>query len=491
MQSAFFVNMLALVDGQPRVISLKEALQNFIDFRREVITRRSRFELKGAKARAHILEGLKIALDQIDKVIATIRKSETAEKARQSLMADFGLSQIQAQAILDMQLRRLANLERQKIFDEYAEVLKNIAYLEDLLANPRRVLLLIRDEITELNTKYGDARRTEISLQGEVEFNEEDLVPHQRVVVTLSNRGFVKRVPSNLYTIQHRGGKGITGMPVRENDAARLLVVADTHDSLLFFTNTGRVFRLKCYEIPAGSSRTAKGMAVINLFPIAENERVTDIVALTEFTPNSFLMLATLHGEIKKTASDQFLVVRSSGLIAMDVEEGDELVAARLATDKDDVMMITRKGQSIRFAASSLRASLRTSGGVAGIRLATDDGVIGMEVAYPEAFLLVVTANGYGKLTPVKNYPHQKRAGKGVRTFKITEKTGEVATAKLTSLSQQVMIISADGVVIRTPAKEKDPKKGITIHGRSTQGVRLMRLEEGDKVVAITCFDAS
>ncbi len=491
MQSAFFVNMLALVDGQPRVISLKEALQSFIDFRREVITRRSRFELKGAKARAHILEGLKIALDQIDKVIATIRKSETAEKARQSLMTDFGLSQIQAQAILDMQLRRLANLERQKIFDEYTEVLKNIAYLEELLANPRRVLLLIRDEVTEFESKYGDPRRTEISLKGEVEFNEEDLIPHQRVVVTLSNRGFVKRVPSNLYTIQHRGGKGITGMPVRENDVARLLVVADTHDSLLFFTNTGRVFRLKCYEIPAGSSRTAKGLAVINLFPIAENERVTDIVALTEFTPNSYLLLATLHGEIKKTASDQFLVVRSSGLIAMDVEEGDELVAARLATDKDDVMMMTRKGQSIRFAVSSLRASLRTSGGVSGIRLSPDDGVIGMEVAYPKDFLLVITANGFGKLTNIEIYPKQKRAGKGVRTFRITEKTGEVAAAKLTSLSQQVMIISADGVVIRTPAKEKDPKKGITIQGRSTQGVRLMRLEEGDKVVAITCFEAT
>jgi DNA gyrase subunit A len=491
MQSAFFVNMLALVDGQPRVISLKEALQNFIDFRREVITRRSKFELKGAKARAHILEGLKIALDQIDKVIATIRKSETAEKARQSLMTDFGLSQIQAQAILDMQLRRLANLERQKIFDEYAEVLKNIAYLEDLLANPRRILLLIRDEVTELKSKYGDSRRTEISLQGEVEFNEEDLIPHQRVVVTLSNRGFVKRVPSNLYTIQHRGGKGITAMPVRENDAARLLVVADTHDNLLFFTNTGRVFRIKCYEIPAGSSRTAKGLAVINLFPIGENERVTDIVALTEFTPNSFLMLATLQGEIKKTASDQFLVVRSSGLIAMNVEKGDELVAARLATDNDDVMMITRKGQSIRFAVSSLRASLRTSGGVSGIRLASDDRVIGMEVAYPNGFLLVVTANGYGKLTPIESYPKQKRAGSGVKTFKLTEKTDEVTAAKLTFLSQQVMIISADGIVIRTPAKEKDPKKGITTQGRSTQGVRLMKVDEGDRVVAVTCFDAS
>jgi DNA gyrase subunit A len=489
MQSSFFVNMLALVDGQPRVLSLKEALQYYIDFRREVITRRSKFELKGAKARAHILEGLKIALDQIDKIIATIRKSETAEKARQSLMSDFGLSQIQAQAILDMQLRRLANLERKKVFEEYTEVLKKIAYLEELLANPRRVLLLIRDEVTELKAKYGDSRRTEISEQGEVEYNEEDLIPHQRVVVTLSNRGYVKRVPSQLYSPQHRGGKGITGFPTRENDAARLLVVADTHDSLLFFTNTGRVFRIKCYEIPAGSSRTARGLAVINLFPIVENERVTDIVPVTEFKPDTYLLLATRQGEVKKTSSDRFVVVRSSGLIAMDVEKGDELVEARLATDKDDVMIITQKGQSIRFAVSGLRASLRTSGGVCGIRLASDDQVIGMEVADPKGFLLVVTDNGYGKLTPVSEYPRQKRAGSGVRTFKLTEKTGKVAAAKLTTLTQQVMIISADGIVIRTPTKEEDPTKGITTQGRSTQGVRLMKLGEGDSVVALTCFE--
>jgi DNA gyrase subunit A len=488
LQSAFFVNMLALVDGQPRVISLKEALQYYIDFRRGVITRRSRFELKGAKARAHILEGLKIALDQIDKVITTIRASQSAEQARQRLMSDFKLSQAQAQAILDMQLRRLANLERRKIFEEYTEVLKNIAYLEDLLANPRRMLPLIKDEVTGLKSKYGDPRRTEVSEQGEVEFREEDLVPHQEVVVTLSNRGFVKRVPSRLYTPQHLGGKGIVGVVTRENDAVRLLLVCDTHDNLLFFTNRGRVFRLKCYEIPAGSSRTARGMAVINLFPIAENERVTDVVSVTDFTTDTYLLMATARGEIKKTASVQFVAVRSSGLIAMDVEKGDELVAGRLATDQDDVMLVTQRGQSIRFAVSSLRASLRTSGGVAGIRLASDDQVIGMEVADPEGFLLTATTNGFGKLTPVTQYPRQKRAGSGVRTFKLIDKASVVAAVKLVSLSQQVMIISADGIVIQTPVKEKDPTKGITTQGRSTQGVRLMKLAEDDKVVAVTAF---
>ncbi len=491
MQSAFFVNMLALVDGQPRVISLKESLQYFIDFRCEVITRRSRFELKGANARAHILEGFKIALDQIDKVIATIRKSETAEKARENLVANFNLSEIQAQAILDMQLRRLANLERQKILDEYTEVLKKIAYLEDLLANPRKVLLLVREETEELTSKFADPRRTEISVQGEIDFREEDLIPHQKEVVTLSNRGFVKRVPSHLYTIQHRGGKGIVGMVTREDDAVRLLAVADTHAGLLFFTNRGKVFRLKCYQLPAGSSRTAKGIAVINLFPIAEGERVTDVLTMPDDVAGTYLLLATNRGEIKKTTLDKFVSVRSSGLIAMNVEKGDELVMARLATDQDDVLLVTQKGLSIKFPVSSIRTSLRTSGGVRGMRLMTGDRIVGMDVTTPETFLLTVSANGFGKLTPIARYPRQHRAGRGVSTFRITSKTGDVAAAKVVSLSQQAMIVSAAGVIILTPVKERDPKQGITIQGRSTQGVRLMRLDEDDSVVAITSFDVT
>ncbi len=489
MQSAFFVNMLALVDGQPRVISLKEALQYYIDFRSEVITRRSRFELKEAKARAHILEGLQIALDHIDRVIATIRKSETAEIARQNLMAGFGLSQIQAQAILDMQLRRLANLERRRIVDEYAEVVKKVAYLEDLLANPRRILLLIKEEVEELKTKYGDPRRTQISEEEVVEFREEDLIPHQRVAVTLSDRGFIKRVPSRAYTPQHRGGKGIIGMVTREEDAVRLMAVADTHDNLLFFTNRGKVFRLKCYEIPPDSSRTAKGIAVINLFPVADGETVTAMVALADFKPGAYLLMATRCGEIKKTAIDSFTAVRSSGLIAIYLEPGDELVAARLATDQDDVILVTQKGQAIRFAVSELRATSRTSGGVRGIRLAPDDQVVSMDVVFPDAFLLVITTGGFGKLTPVGDYPQQHRAGSGVRTFNLVGKTGNLAAARLVSLAQQLMIISADGIVIHTPVKEKDLRQGITIQGRSTQGVRLMRLRHGDKVVAIACFD--
>ncbi len=489
MQSAFFINMLALVDGQPRVVSLKEALQHYIDFRSQVITRRSRFELKEAKARAHILEGLKIALDQIDMVIATIRKSETVEAARQNLMAKFGLSQVQAQAILDMPLRRLANLERRKILDEHAVILKNIAYLEDLLSNPRRILMLVRTEVDELKSKYADPRRTEIQEQGVIEFSEEDLVPHQRVVVTLSDRGFVKRVPSQVYRVQHRGGKGIIGMVTREKDAVRLLVVADTHDKLYFFTNRGKVFCLKCYEIPPDSSRTGKGMAVVNLFPVIEGERVTAMVAVSDFKRGDYLVMATCGGEVKKTAVERFTQVRSSGLIAMDLAESDELCAAQLANNQDDIVLITKKGQSIRFTVAELRPSSRTSGGVRGIRLSPGDRVVSMDVAYPDRLLLIVTNNGYGKLTPIGDYPQQHRAGSGVRTFKVCEKTGEVIDAKLVSKSQQLMIISAEGIITRTLVRGKDPRKGIAIQGRSTQGVRLMRLARGDAVVAIACFE--
>ncbi|GAH57302.1 unnamed protein product, partial [marine sediment metagenome] len=287
---------------------------------------------------------------------------------------------------------------------------------------------------------------------------------------------FIKRVPSRAYRPQHRGGRGIIGVVTREADAVRLLAVADTHDNLLFFTNRGKVFRLKCYEIPPDSSRTAKGIAVVNLFPVTDDERITALVAVTDFKPNTYMLLATRGGEIKKTALDKFASVRSSGLIAVNLETGDELVAACLATDQDDVILVTQRGQSIRFAVSELRATSRTSGGVCSIRLASDGQVVGMGIAYPDTFLLVVTTGGFGKLTPIDNYPRQHRAGSGVGTFKLTEGTGDIADARLVSLAQQVMIISANGIVTRTPVKEKDPRQGITIQGRSTQGVRLMRL---------------
>jgi DNA gyrase subunit A len=350
-------------------------------------------------------------------------------------------------------------------------------------------LLLIKEEVAELKSKFSNPRQTEISLQEVLDFSEEDLIPHQRMVVTLSERGFVKRVPSKAFTLQHRGGKGIIGMVTREQDAVRFLVVADTHDNLLFFTNRGRVFSLKCHEIPADSSRIAKGMAVINLFPIADGERVTAIVSVNEFRPGNYLLMATNRGEIKKTSVDSFSSVRSSGLIAMDLAKADSLVAACLAVEQDDVILVTQQGQSVRFPVSELRASLRASGGVRAIKLAPGDMVVGMDITPPDAFVLVVTAGGYGKLTPVVSYPRQHRAGSGVITFKTTDKTGEVAAARVVTQSQQLMIISANGIITNTPVKEKDPRKGITVQGRSTQGVRLMRLEEGDSVVAIAAFE--
>ncbi len=488
MRSAFFVNMLALVDGQPRVLSLKEVLQYFIDFRQEVITRRSRFELKGARERAHILEGLKIALDQIDRVIATIRRSKTVDEARQNLITEFKLDQVQAQAILDMALRRLASLERQKILDELAEVNKTIAYLEDLLANPQKILQLVKTETADLKKKYGDDRRTEISLEGAVDYRAEDLIPHQSMVVTVSNRGFVKRVASQLYSLQHRGGKGIIGMATREDDAVKLLTIADTHDSLLFFTNRGKVFRLKCYEIPAATTRAAKGMAAINLFPISEGERIADVLAV-DTVPGNFLVFITTGGQIKKTSLDHFGNVRSSGLIAMNVHPKDELLSIRLATDQDDVLIVTRKGQSIRFPVSQVRTSLRSSGGVRGIRLKEDDRVVAMDIARPDGFLLTVSTKGYGKLTPIIRYPRQHRAGVGVKTFRIIQKTGDLVAARVVVLTYLVMLISADGIMIYTPVKEKDPTQGIAIHGRSTQGVRIMRLDGDDRVVAVAAFE--
>jgi len=486
MQSAFFVNMLALVDGQPLVISLKEALQYYIQFRQEVITRRSKFELAGARARAHILEGLKIALDQIDAVIKTIRESETADTARKNLMSGFGLSQIQAQAILDMQLRRLANLERNKILEEYEQVLKTIAYLEDLLANKKKIMFLIKEEVSQLKAKYGDPRRTEISEQSVMEFAIEE-VPHEKVVVTLSQRGFIKRVPAAVYRSQHRRGKGVKGMGVREADAVKFLCVADTHDNLFFFTNLGKVYHLKTHEIPADSSRTAKGLAIVNLFPISEGERVTAVVSVTDFKPNTFLLMATEKGEIKKSPLEYFESVRSSGIIAMDLEEGDELVAAGLGTDEDDVVLITEQGQSIRFPVKSLRSSSRTSGGVRGIRLEPGDKLVSMDVVIPNTYLLVVTDNGYGKLTPIEAYKQQSRGGVGIRTLKVTQKTGKVAAARLVKQTQQLMIISRGGMVISTPVKGEE--SGIPVLGRSTQGVIIMRVEEGDCVAAIAAWE--
>ncbi|MDD4229874.1 MAG: DNA gyrase subunit A [Dehalococcoidales bacterium] len=489
MQSAFFVNMLALVDGQPRVLSLKEALQHFISFRQEVITRRTEYELRGARDRAHILEGLKIALDFIEEVIATIRAAKSAEEARGELMVKFELSQIQAQAILDMQLRRLANLERQKILDEYTEVLKLISHLEDLLASPGKILGVVKKEIGELKSKEANPRKSEINEQEALAFSEEDLIPHQAMVVTLSDRGFIKRVPAESFTPQHRGGKGIIGMVTREADTVRFLLYADTHDNLLFFTDRGRVFSIRCHEVPLDVSRVSKGLSIINLIPLQDGERVTALVDVKEFSEDWFMILATQKGEIKKVDINSFSSVRSSGLLAMDLDKDDCLVSVRMGTNENDVVLVTRNGQSIRFPVKDIRTSLRASGGVKAIKLLDGDQTVAMDMVNPEAYLLVVTERGFGKITPLSRYPVQKRAGSGVKTFSLTSKTGQVTAAAQVTETRQVMLISAHGVVTRTPVREEDPRKGITVQGRSTQGVKLMDIKPEDALVAITVFD--
>lgn len=480
MQSSFFINMLALVDRQPRVINLKEALACYIDFRREVITRRSQFDLQKAKDRAHILEGFRIALDNLDAIIQTIKKAETADSARASLMEKFGLSQIQAQAILDMQLRRLALLEQKKIVDEYSEVVKNIAYLEDLLANPKKILFLVKQDVNELKSGHGDNRRTLIKREEAEEFQDEDLIPHQDVVITLSEQGYIKRIPATTYHKQHRGGVGVTGMVTRETDTVKHCVVADTHDNLLLFTNRGKVYRLRCYDIPQDLSRATKGTAMANLLSVDPKEQITALVVVKDFVPGFFMVMATSRGIVKKTSFDNFASVRSSGLIAMKLRGDEELVAAEVVTQKGEVILVTQNGQGVRFAVKGLRPASRTSGGVRGIRLGTGDRLVAMGAIFREAHLLTVTENGFGKRSRARNFPLHSRGGKGVIAHRVNEKTGKVIAAKLVPPNQHVIIISANGIVIRIPVDEE-----VSLQGRATQGVHLKRLEQDDSVASI------
>jgi DNA gyrase subunit A len=481
MQSAFFVNMVALVAGQPRVINLKEALQYYVEFRQEVITRRSRFDLGKAKERAHILEGFRIALGRLDDVIQTIRRSETVETARANLMRKFDLSQIQAQSILDMQLRRLARLEQNKIAEEYRQVIEIIAYLEDLLASPRKVLALVAEEVNELKKKHGDERRTEISMEQALEFTTEELVPHQRVVITMSNLDYIKRFPLANYRQQRRGGKGVLGMVTRETDVVRHLVVADTHDSILLFTDRGRVYRLKAYQVPQELTRTTKGTALVNLLGIDLKEHITALIPVTEFTPGTFLFMATSGGTVKRTPLEDFATVRSNGLIAISLKKGQELVSATLVKGEDDVIMVTREGKGIRFNVSNVRPLSRTAAGVRGIRLAPGDRVVSMDLMRPDTWVLTATENGFGKLTPVKNYRVIRRGGQGVIAHKLTAKTGKIVAARHVTSDCQITMVSVQGNVIRIPIDD------IRARSRGSQGVWVMRFDAGDKLAAVAC----
>ncbi|TET50047.1 MAG: DNA gyrase subunit A [Dehalococcoidia bacterium] len=479
MQSAFHINMVALLDGQPKVITLKQALTSYIDFRFQVITRRSRFELDKAKDRAHILEGFKIALDNLDQVIKIIRQSQTVEVARAELMAALALSQVQAQTILDMPLRRLTRLEQGKITDEYAAVIKNISYLEDLLANPRKVFSLIAQDAEELKSKYGDPRRTVVKTEEIEEFRTEDLIPHETMVVTFTNNGFIKRIPASTYRLQRRGGKGVTGMVTRGDDTVNHILVADTHDSLLFFTSTGKVYCLKCYEVPQDSSRMSKGIAVVNLLPIDLRDEVTVLLALASFPADKFLLMATRAGAIKKTRLSEFASIRRNGLIAMGLRNEDKLVSVGMVADEDEVILVSQNGQAIRFQVKNLRTASRTSGGVRGIRL-LDDYVVGMGIVVPDAYVLTVTEKGFGKLTPTRNYPVHNRGGKGVRAYRVNPTTGNLAVSKLVSRQGSLVMLSANGHVVNIPVEQ------ISIQGRGGRGAKLMGLAEDDSVVSAT-----
>ncbi|MBX6350990.1 MAG: DNA gyrase subunit A [Clostridia bacterium] len=478
MQQTFGVIMLAIVDNRPRLLDLKSALSVYLDHQKEVITRRSRFELAKAEERAHILEGLQKALDQIDAVIALIRRSRTVDEARAGLVGEFGLTEKQAQAILEMRLQRLTGLEREKIEEEYAELRKRIEHLRAVLASEQMVLRVIREELLEIGERFGDPRRTEIVAAGDGDFDPEDLIDDQPVVIPLTHAGYVKRVPLHTYRTQLRGGRGVSGITTREEDFVEQIFVASTHQTLLLFTDRGRVFQLRVWEVPEGT-RQARGTAIVNLVQVEAGEKVTAVLAVRDFADGQFLTMATLRGRVKKTPLAEFRSVRRSGLVAISLAEGDELIGVRLTRGDQDLILATRRGQAVCFAESDIRPMGRQAQGVIGIRLRPGDFVVGMEVADPEADLLCVTTKGFGKRTPVADYPRHGRGGLGVIAIRTTQKTGELAAVRAVRPGNEVMITTAQGIVIRQAV---DP---IARLGRTAQGVTLIRLEPGDEVASV------
>ena len=483
LQTSYPVNIVALVDQTPQTMTLKMILEEFIKHRQNVVTRRSQFELKEAKAREHILEGLKIAVDNIDEVIELIKKAASADDAKTKLMARFKLTEIQAVAILDMQLRRLAALERQKIEDELAMVRETIAYLEDLLAHPEKVLVVIKDELQKLKEKYGDERRTKV-VKGKVgEFSEEDLVPNDPMVVTITKTGYVKRLSPSAYRAQARGGKGVTGMTTKEEDEIEHLVATNAHDNILFFTNKGKVYQTKVYELPE-ASRTAKGQAIVNIINIAQGETVQSVLSYSNNPEAKFVFLATRRGTVKKTQVADFANIRRNGLTAIKLEADDELVWAKLTSGADEIILVTHDGKSIRFSEKEAKPQGRDTIGVRGIKLEKNDFVVGMEVAGP-GDLLVVSEKGIGKRTEMKQFPKQKRAGMGVKAMQITPKTGSLVTARTVDEKvDQIILTSAKGIVIKLPLLS------VPRLSRATQGVILMRFSESsDHVAAVATLE--
>jgi DNA gyrase subunit A len=484
LQSAFNVNMVAVVGQQPQVLTLKSALQQYVAYRQEIVTRRTRFDLRRARERTHVLEGLQIALDHLDAVIRTIREAQSTEEARAQLGARFGLSEVQANAILDLQLRRLVALERQRLAEELGELRRAIADLEDILARPERVLVIIKEELAQLKDKYGDRRRTVILPDEEGELTEQDLVARQDVLVLLTDRGYVKRMLPAAYRVQNRGGKGVSGVVTREDDGVRQLFTASTHDNVLFFTNRGRVLRTRVWELP-DVQRQARGSALINLIALDPEERVTTCLPIDDFEAGGYLVLATRRGEIKRTALAEYASVRQNGIKTMDVEEGDELCWVVRTSGEDELILVSAGGQSLTCAEGELRVSGRTSGGVRGIRLEEGDGLVALQVVDPAGALLMITGNGIGKKTPFGEFRRQARGGGGVRAIVLDERTGPlVAALAVGADTQELVAISRQGQVIRVPVQSVK-----SLH-RAARGVQLMRVAPGESVVALARLGA-
>ncbi|MBE6065663.1 DNA gyrase subunit A [Clostridium cochlearium] len=477
MQDTFGVIMIALVDNEPKVLNLKEILVNYIEFQKEIIRRRTKFDLDKALARAHILEGLRIALDHIDEVISLIRASKNAEEARNELINKFSLTEKQAQAILDMRLQRLTGLERDKIEEEYNQLMETIKYLRDILNNEDLVLEIIKEELNEIKNKYGDERRTQIELNVN-EISIEDLIEEEEVVVTLTNSGYIKRISSSAYSSQKRGGKGIQAITTKEDDFVEKVFVTSTHSDLLFFTNVGKVYKLKAYEIPE-AGRTAKGTNIVNLLPVDANEYVREVIALKEDLQDGYLIMGTKQGLIKKTSLDQFKNIRRNGLIAINLKDEDELLKVKITRGDAEIIIITQNGYAIRFSEKDVRPMGRNSMGVKAINLREDDIAVSMDIVVEDQYVLTVTENGFGKRTSVSEYNLQNRNGKGLITHKVTDKTGKVVSARITKDNDELMLINSSNIAIRICVSD------VSITNRNAMGVTLMRTNEEEKILAI------
>lgn len=478
LQTTFGVNMLALVDGQPKVLNIKEALSHYLNHQIEIIKRRTAFELRKAEARAHILEGLRIALDHLDEVITLIRNSKTADIARVGLMERFGLTEKQAQAILDMRLQRLTGLEREKIETEYNDLIKLIAELKAILADEEKILDIIRKELTEIKEKYNDERRTEIVLGGVDFFEDEDLIPEENIVITLTHRGYIKRLPSSTYRTQRRGGRGIQGMGTHEDDFVEHLVSTSTHDTILFFTNKGKVYKLRGFEIPE-FSRTAKGIPIINLLQVDQDEWVNAVMPINEFSDDWYFFFTTKHGISKRTQISQFANIRKGGLIALNLRDDDELISVKMTNGKKEIFIATKKGYIIRFDEEQVRPMGRAAAGVKGITLREEDEVVSMDIMEKGTQILHVTNKGVGKRTPENEYRLTNRGGKGIFTCKLPDEDNYVVSVKAVKGDEDIMLITVDGVLIRIPVEE------ISETGRNTQGVRLIRIQDNEEVATV------